>query len=172
MHWLTSTRKLLATNCVWLRGSLLVLAVSVAGSCEKKPVEPTSTEITITPENVVLFIGASQQLTALGAVGAVTWSSSNTQVASVVAQTGFVQGVGRGEATITATAPGGSGTRVVSVIAQPTLRLSTTTIAFSRLVGGADPAAQTVNITNTGDGSISNLVVSPISYGRARQLAG
>ncbi len=165
MHRPSSPRKPLLITSTWPRSALLLLCAALLSSCEKKPADPDPVEITIAPENVVLFIGATQQLTALGAVGAVSWSSSSTQIATVVEQTGFVRGVARGEATITATGAGGSGTRVVSVLAPPTLQLSTPTIEFQTTVGGADPAASTVNVTNAGDGSITNLVVGTTAYG-------
>ena len=164
MHRPTSTRKLQSITLF----TLLAICFALFSSCEKKPTAPDPTEITIAPENVVLFIGASQQLTAVGAIGAVSWASSNAQVATVVQQTGFVQAVGRGETTITATASGGSATRVVSVLAPPAIALSAATVEFTKPVGGADPAAQTVNVTNSGDGSITNLVVGTISYSQGQ----
>lgn len=168
MHRPTSTRKLQSIVPQWSRYTLLAICFALVSSCEKKPTAPDPAEISIAPENVVLFIGASQQLTAVGAIGSVSWSSSNVQVATVVQQTGFVQAVGRGEATITATAGGASATRVVSVLAPPAIALSAATIEFTKPVGGADPAAQTVNVTNSGDGSITNLVVGTISYSQGQ----
>jgi len=49
---------------------------------------------------------------------AITWSSSDPTVATVLA-TGFVRAVGAGTATITATSEGHSGTAAVTVKAGP-----------------------------------------------------
>jgi DNA-binding NtrC family response regulator len=51
------------------------------------------------------------------------------------------------------------------VLAPPSLSVSTPVLEFEQIAGAADPAAQTVTITNAGDLTISNLVVGPISYG-------
>jgi len=46
----------------------------------------------------------------------------------------------------------------------PSIGLSATTVAFNTTFGGAQPAAQSINITNAGSGALTGLVVS-ITYG-------
>jgi uncharacterized protein YjdB len=83
---------------------------------------PTPTAVTVAPAAATVAIGATQALTATvkdqnGAVMSgqvVTWSSSNSSVASVSAS-GVVSGINAGSATITATSSGKTGTAAVSV---------------------------------------------------------
>ena len=80
------------------------------------PVDLTS--ITIDPSSVNLTVDGTQRLTAIPNAGAdlgtVTWSSNNSNVASVD-NTGFVKGISEGSATITATSGNVSGTCTVTV---------------------------------------------------------
>jgi plastocyanin len=46
----------------------------------------------------------------------------------------------------------------------PTIALSATSVSFSATAGGAAPAAQTVNVTNAGTGTLSQLTIDPPSY--------
>jgi hypothetical protein len=67
-------------------------------------------------------VGATTQLTATvqppGSSAVVAWASSNSWIATV-SQTGLVSGVAPGNATITATADGKTGTATISVNAAP-----------------------------------------------------
>jgi len=82
--------------------------------------------VTVTPGTVSLVLGDTTSLSATltdstGSVlvgRAITWSSSDPTVATVLA-TGFVRAVGAGTATITATSEGHSGTAAVTVKAGP-----------------------------------------------------
>src|SRR6266446_5875861 len=79
--------------------------------------------VTVAPSTASLLIGLTVQLTATtkdanqnvltGRV--VTWASNNTAVATVSA-TGLVTGVAQGQATITATSEGQSGTAAIAVV--------------------------------------------------------
>jgi hypothetical protein len=87
---------------------------------------PMPTTVTVAPATATVAIGATQTLAATvkdqnGAVmtgQVVTWSSSNSSIASVSAS-GVVSGVNAGSATITATSSGKTGTAAVSVTAAP-----------------------------------------------------
>jgi uncharacterized protein YjdB len=82
--------------------------------------------VDVSPKSTALLTGATQQLSAtpLDAAGnalagrAITWTSSNTSVASV-SGAGLVTAVGAGSATITAATEGASGTASLSVSAPP-----------------------------------------------------
>ena len=84
---------------------------------------------------------------------AVTWESSNAEVATV--EGGKVTAVGAGEANITVTTEDGSHTATCKVkVTQPTYSISadTTALDFDSVCPGyTQPAAQTVTITNTGN---------------------
>src|SRR5205823_3274063 len=51
------------------------------------------------------------------------------------------------------------------VTRRETIAVSPTSVSFSATQGGANPAPQTVNITNSGGGTLSGLVTGTISYG-------
>ena len=99
---------------------------------------------------------------------AVTWSTSNASIATVDAN-GLVTAVSAGTATITVTTEDGSKTATceVTVTAQ-TYNISVTpaTLNFGSLNAGyaAAPAAQTVNITNTGNQSVTVNLPTSTNY--------
>lgn len=76
------------------------------------------TEVTVAPSTATVKVGATVKLTATlkpeGATGTVSWSSSNSKIATVDTD-GTVTGVATGTATITATCGDKSGTRSVTV---------------------------------------------------------
>lgn len=140
-----------------------VLLLSTIAGCKSSDV--TGTNFTVAPATYSLLVGGSVQLTATGAPGQVTWSSSNSSVATVVPQTGFVTGVGRGTATISAVVGSHIATADITVTVPPTIGLSTPTVEFEIQQGDPDPSAQTVSVTNSGDGTLSGLAVGSITYG-------
>jgi hypothetical protein len=101
---------------------------SVSPDTDRPPATktPTPTTVTVAPATATVVIGATRVLAATvedqnGAVmsdQAVTWSSSNTGIATVNAS-GVVTGVTAGSATITAKSSGKTGTAAVSVTAPP-----------------------------------------------------
>jgi hypothetical protein len=145
-----------------LRFPACVLFLIAPLACESKTAPGDS--LTISPAGVELLVGATYQFSVIGAAGA-SWSSSNTSVATVVPQTGFVQAVGRGTALITATSGSASATAQVVVLAPASLALSDPALTFQALLGAASPAAQSLSVSNAGDGSIANLAVGAVSWG-------
>ncbi len=115
-----------------LFGLSLALLVAISGcpsspSSPSTPSEPESVaSVDVTPASSDILVGETVQLTATprSASGGtlagrtVTWSSSNTTVASVVSS-GVVTGVAAGQATITATSEGRSSTATVNVSERP-----------------------------------------------------
>lgn len=104
-----------------------------------KRTPPSLESITVTPETALASIGDTVQLTAAPnpdfvdvELGTVTWSSSNTAVATVDASTGLVTAVGLGTATITAKNQNNKqGTATISVVTPASeLVLSDTTYSF------------------------------------------
>jgi hypothetical protein len=156
----TSTRFLASAVRIPLIAVLCILGALAA--CEEAggPGE----DFIVRPDTASIFVGNSIQLTAVGAGGQVSWSSSNSQVATVVPQTGFVTAVSRGQATISAVSGSTVATAEITVLVPPSLALSSATIAFERTVGAASPPQQTVNVTNAGDGQITNITVGPVQY--------
>lgn len=106
--------------------------------------------VSVQPSTPSVIAGTSTQLTAVvrdifgnvTANRAVTWSSSNTAIATV-SQAGLVTGVAAGSATITATSEGQSGTAIVTVTQAP---VSTVTITPP---GASITAGKTSQLTAT-----------------------
>lgn len=143
----------------------LVGAVLVAANACQQGTE-TGPKFSIAPDTASLLVGQAIQLTAVNAPTSTSWTSSNTGVATVVPQTGYVQAVGRGDATITATTGSASAQAHVHVTVPPAIGLSKPTVAFDVTVGDPDPTPQTVTVTNAGDGTLGNLAVGAIAYGQ------
>ena len=131
---------------------LCLLLLFVA--CDGPSTPPTP--LVVTPSPLSLTVGESQALAAAGATGDVSWSSSNESVATVASATGMVTAVGPGTAQITATSGRQTGQATVTVI-RPEIALSASTISFAAIATQNSPAAQTVNVTNATEGSLSGL---------------
>src|SRR2546425_5339206 len=105
-----------------LRRLLAVAAVLLLATCHNEGPHAPVASLAVAPQTLTVGVGATAQLTATprDANGAflagrsVTWASSNTAVATVNT-TGLVTGVAAGQATITATSEGRSGTAVITV---------------------------------------------------------
>ncbi|MDD4414491.1 MAG: Ig-like domain-containing protein [Oscillospiraceae bacterium] len=123
-------------------------AVSGTASLTVNPV-PVLTSVTVAPATATILVAGTQQLTASPLdqnsapfVGAtVTWSSSDSAIASVNATTGLVTGISAGVATITATAVSGAttvtGTSSITVNAVPVLTTITISPANPTIITGA-----------------------------------
>ncbi len=146
----------------------VALATLVVMAACKKDMSAPGPQFSIAPDTASLVVGQAVQLTAVNAPGPVAWTSNNTLIAAVIAQTGFVQAVGRGDATITAQAGTASATARIHVSVPPGIALSKPTIDFEVTQGDPDPAAQTVNVSNSGDGTLTGLAVGTIAYGASQ----
>ena len=116
------------------------------------------TGVTLNTETLELFTSNTATLTATvepsnATNKNVTWSSNNANVATV--QNGTVTAVGAGEATITVTTEDGKKTATCKVtVTDKTYSITANTTALdfgSVYTGYAQPAAQTVTLTNTGN---------------------
>lgn len=148
------------------------IAVAYVGPCQ-----PTSgCQVTVGPAGATLAQGDSVQMTLavdsagiakLGVpVSLLNLDSALVRVRSsryVVARTGTAGG----QARIVGQIRGDEDTLVVTILSQgsPAIGLSTTTINFAATAGGANPTAQTVNVSNTSAGTLTGLGVGTIVYG-------
>lgn len=118
-------------------------------------VRPAIANVTVQPESASLRAGASSSFTATvrdasGSVvtdAPVVWSSSNSAVATVT-QGGSVTGVAVGEATISATSGGKSGSATVHVVAVPVGSVSVAPAALSLVPAQVASLAATVRDAN------------------------
>src|SRR5437773_4644771 len=120
-------------------GSLWLGILVLAACGGDHPMEPTRLSVTVSPPTVQRLVGGSFSLraTVKDAGGntlpghAVTWTTSNTAVATVVgthtgmdSTTAVIKGVGPGTATIAATDEGQSGSAAITVV-PPALAFTT-----------------------------------------------
>ena len=126
------------------------------------PPPATLSSISVSAADATLVAGLTDQFSATGvysdgskqALSSVTWTSSNTSVATVSA-TGLVTGVGAGTATITATSAGVAGTLSLPVTAATLVSIGVTPATTLAMV-----QTQTEQFTATGiysDNSKQNL---------------
>ena len=124
-------------------GTLSGLAV---GTVSYQDLEPTgwlgaTIDVTTAPATVTLTA-------TLGSLAAGTYHAT-------VSVTATASGVTNSPQTITVT---------FTVSQAPTIALSPATVPFTAALGGGNPAAQTVAVTNTGTGTLSGLAVGTVSY--------
>ena len=119
-------RRHVLTNTLLLSAAV-VLAAACGSDSPTDPIEPTPVaSVTVSPGTANVAVGATVSLSAVteDADGntltgrTVTWSSSNTSVATV-SSSGLVTAVAEGDATITATSEGVSGTAMITVTPPP-----------------------------------------------------
>ena len=139
-------------------GGVSVISKTATLTVQAKPAPVSVTGVSLDKATLELYTGDTATLTATvepdnATNKAVTWESSDTTVATV--QDGTVTAVKAGEATITATTQDGGKTDTCTVtVTDKTYKISadTTAIDFgSAYTGYAQPAAQTVTITNDGN---------------------
>lgn len=115
----------IAALCVSAMNRILIIAGLCVYSigCGKFFVDPTLSSIAVTPQTPSIAINKTRQMTATATyndgsekdiTGSVTWSSSNTAVATV-SDSGLVEGVDAGTASITATSGSISGATTVTI---------------------------------------------------------
>jgi 6-phosphogluconolactonase (cycloisomerase 2 family) len=106
--------------------------------------EPALTSITVAPSTVTVYQGTAIQLTATGeytdgssvdVTSTVTWSSSNTSIATISAQ-GLVQSIGLGTDTVSATLQNVTGTNSVTVV-PPFVWQTPAPITYGTVLGSA-----------------------------------
>lgn len=125
--WSSASPSIAAVTSLGVVHGVAPGTATITGTSEGKSATATVTvilapvaSVTITPVSGIVGLGGSLQLTATvkDAGGntltgrAVAWQSSNT-LAVTVSSTGLVRGVGQGDATITATSEGVSGTAAI-----------------------------------------------------------
>src|SRR3989442_530882 len=158
MEWAIggSHRKRMAAGPLWL--GILVLAACGGDH----PMEPTRLSVTVSPPTVQRLVGGSLSLraTVKDAGGntlpghAVTWTTSNTAVATVVgthtgtdSTTALIKGVGPGTATIAATAEGQSGSAAITVV-PPALAFTTNRDGNDEIYVTDASGTDVLNLTN------------------------
>lgn len=137
------------------------LAMLWLGGCSE-PAAP-SARLDVSPKDVTLSVGSSQQFSALNAEGAVTWTSSDPAVA-VVVSTGFTTALKSGSTQITAADTRGSSTATLTVRSLAALALTPGTISFTQQRGASDPAPQAVQVSDAGDDKVGAVTVAGIAY--------
>src|SRR6185503_4328261 len=148
------------------------IAVSYVGPCQAA----SGCQVTLGPLGTSLAQGDSVLLTLavdsagvprLGVpVSLINLDSSLVRVRSsryLVARTGTAGG----QARVAAQIRSDEDTLFVTILSQgsPAIGLGTNVVNFAATAGGANPTAQTVNVTNTSVGTLSGLGIGTITYG-------
>ncbi|MEX2531195.1 MAG: invasin domain 3-containing protein [Gemmatimonadota bacterium] len=92
----------------------------------------------------------------------ISWTSESGGVATV-SSSGLVEAQAPGEAVIRASSGGASGTAVITVLAAPSIALSESEVNFTGQAGGDPASPRTLQVTNSGGGSLTGLTVQ-VSY--------
>jgi uncharacterized protein YjdB len=135
---LSALRPLLTTKIrVVLTAGIAVILLSFAWGCTGFFINPSLSSIFVSPASSTVAVNNTVQLTATGTYSdgtqqtisgdTLSWSSSDTTVATITSPGGLVTGVTSGTASITASAQGITGTASVSVSPQNVTTLSITT---------------------------------------------
>jgi hypothetical protein len=125
----------------------------------------SSSTLSVNPKTVHLNVGGDTQLTAIGASGAIVWSSNDDSIATV--SFGKVTAVASGSATIRAVSGTSQATSRVTVTTPAAVALSTTNLFFDGVASGVIPDSQSVDVTNAGQDSLSGLTIDSVTYGAA-----
>src|SRR5438128_7800701 len=158
MEWAIggSHMKRMSAGPLWL--GILVLAACGGDH----PMEPTRLSVSVSPATARRLVGVSFSLraTVKDAGGntrpghAVTWTTSNTAVATVVgthtgtdSTTALIKGVGPGTATIAATAEGQSGSAAITVV-PPALAFTTNRDGNDEIYVTDASGTDVLNLTN------------------------
>ena len=145
-----------------LRGALVLSALAVMTSCGDK-VNPVRLPLSLDSESAAIEVGETIQLSARNASGTLSWSSSNTAVATV-ASTGFVTATGVGSARITARTATDSAGATITVRAPRVIALSTANLSIGAPAVTGGTVVRDINVTNGGPGTITGLNVTEIRY--------
>src|SRR6266542_3024841 len=160
-HKRTRTQEVLMMRLTSVRGRatlLLGASVLVLAACGNETTTPPTPVASVTVTPAAAAVGATVQLTATTKDAAgnvltgrtVTWTSSNTTVATVNAA-GLVTGAAAGTATITATSEGKTGTAAITVTT-PVASVTVTPTPAAVVVG------QTVQLTATTKDAAANVL--------------
>lgn len=162
-------------------GAWSVVANSTVNTSEKKVsgnitrlgtyavmMRPRVETVTIAGETTPMAVVTTRQLTATlkdnegtSLSRPVSWSSSDTNILTVHAETGLVTSKKPGTATVTATSEGKSGTLAINVVPGPPAKLSGWAGNNQSVAAGAAvPVLPSVLITDAGDNPIANVPVT------------
>lgn len=159
-----------------LRAALLTIgAVLAAAACAEIVTQVGLDDIVslrVSPDTATVSTARTTQLRAypLDASGTLIaghsadWSSENPGVATVD-DSGLVTGVSPGTTDIVATIAGLEARTFMTVTLPPAIALSEDSVGFATTAGGADPAADSIRITNGGASSLTGLAIDSIVYG-------
>jgi len=159
-----------------MRGGLAVMSCAmVIVACGETLTQVSAddvVELRLSADSAEVAIGREVQIRAypLDARGAllvgqqVSWQSADVLIATVD-DAGAVTGVATGMTEVIAHIGTASDTTFVTVDLAPVITLSSDSVGFEVAAGGADPAPESVDITNTGGLTLAGLRVDSIVYG-------
>jgi hypothetical protein len=146
-------------------------AILACGETLVQVSEADVVEVRLSNDSLEVAIARTVQLRAypLDAAGglliglAVAWESDDALVATVD-DAGLVSGAGAGTTNVIARVGTRADTAIVSVDFLPALSLSADSVGFDVVAGGADPAPDSIEITNAGGLTLDGLRVDSTTY--------
>jgi hypothetical protein len=147
---------------------LALAAVALVQACTNRSVTGVPVvSVDVSPSTAQLMAGEQVRFSAtvrhengsLVQGAAVTWSSSASSVLSVGSD-GMGTALREGSATVSASYQGVTGSAPVVVLSGPVLAVSSTSVALSGAIGGAEPSRGVIEITNLGEGTLSGLTAT------------
>ncbi len=169
--WSSSSTSIATISASGLATAVAAGQTNIAASYQGKSVSATLTataatvtSIAVTPASASLQVGATQQFTATatysdGTTGNVsssaTWSSSATTVATINSS-GLATAVGAGQATITATYQGQTGSATLTATALTVTALAVTPTSANLTVGGTQQFTATATYANGTTGNVTS----------------
>src|SRR5258705_105968 len=150
-------------------GALTLLLGSACPETQVGPLPVARVKVSLDSIGIVVGETAGLKVIALDSTSALvvgttaTWTTSGAAIATVN-DTGLVQGMGPGIATITATVGTKSGTAKVVVTPRPAIAIGSASVSFSATSGGPSPGPQTAAITNGGGATLTGLAVRTVTF--------
>ncbi len=145
--------------------ALVTASATVSGTTTLTVVAPTLASISVSPANLSIAAGMTQQFTATGlytdnsrqdVTASATWTTSNAAIATVTAS-GLATGVSVGSAAITATLNGVSGYSTLTVTAATLVSIAVTPPTANIGLGATQPLTAVGTLS---DGSMQTLTTS------------
>lgn len=194
ISWATSSSAIATVSPTGLVTAVSAGVVSITATSEGKVgslqltvLAPTPASVTVSPSSVTLTQGQTATLTATVRDAAqniltnqsVTWSSSNPAAVTIL-QSGQMTAVGPGNATVTATSGGRSGTASVTVTATPVASITLNASAITMAAGDVrvliatakDAAGNTLSGRSVAWTSTNLSVVDGYEFGDAAVITG
>lgn len=162
----------------WIKRLAPTLAVILVGSlaCEDVSVSAVPIEsIEVQPESATLLVGETLEMSYVARDAndrelkgrIVEWAVRDGTLAQVRSN-GIVEALAAGETIVEARSEGVTGEALIEIRPAPEITMEPSAVEFTAVERGSDPSPQTVQIQNTGDGTLGGLNLLATEYGEGQ----